>query len=484
MTAPVNILWKNTTDISSFVDWNSLDCVSVLTKERGTLQFQMVLTPAAASKVPALGDDIKLADPSGTIFGGTVTEVEKTIRQQQGGILLQAQITVTDYGFLLDSKLVKTSYQDEDPADILADLVTRFGPGGFDTTTHVQRAGFTIKTISFNYEQLTKCIESLAQQIGWDWYIDPAKNVHFFFATTQTGSSEYDPAPITIDDTSGGIEYASLDVDQQITNLKNSIYVIGGQYSKEFDASTTPDVYTTVAGQFVYQLAYKYTGAFFTTLDGVVQSVGIDQQDDPTLFQAMYNSTGPFIKFNSDPGSGHTLKNYGNAQIPIVAHVQNGASIAQFGEYQDSIIDSQITSVQEAQARGIADLTLFGHAVYNIKVNTTTLGLRVGQTILLNSTLFGVSNYPLIIKRIEATPFTPSKLRYQVQAIGSDVVTFNDMMLTLLQQQNAATSVDPSTVLQVLLDIEEDVLLDDSVTISATTAPYQYGTARYGFSHY
>lgn len=471
MTTPINIQWKavggSTVDISAFVKWDSIDSISVLTKERGTLQFQMLVTPSSSSKIPAVGDDIKLADSSGTIFGGTVTEVEKTVVEQKGGILLQVVLTVTDYGFVLDSQLVKTAYTNMDPADILAALVSSYGPGGYDAVTFVQRGGFNISTISFNYEQLTKCIEALAQQIGWDWYVDTNKAIHFFFATTSSGSSEYNPAPITIDDTSAGIEWPSLDVDINITNLKNSVYVIGGSYPKVFDATTTPDVYTTVAGQTIYKIGYKYTGAFFVTLDGVSQSIGIDQQDDPTLFQTLYNSVGPFIRFTADPGSGHTLKVYGNALIPIIAHVRDAASIAAYGEYQDAINDAQITSVIEAQARAVADLTLFGHPVYNVKFNTITTGLRVGQIILLNSTKFGVSNYPLVIKRVEAVYFTPTKLRYQIQAIGSDVVTFNDMMTVALQQQLANTAISPSTVIQVLEDMpDEAIATADTVSAS------------------
>lgn len=491
-TAPVNILWKGTTDITDIVDWNTFDCVSVLTKERGTLQFAIILTSARSTSIPALGDDILLSDPSGAIFGGTVTEVETTVRKQQGGILLQAQITVTDYGYALDSKIVKTSYANQDPADILADLVTRFGPGGFDVSTYVQRGGFNVSTITFNYEQLTKCIQALANQIGWDWYVDPAKNVHFFFATTQIGSSEYDPAPITIDDNGGGLEWSSIDIDKNITNLKNSVYVIGGTYAKQFVdgpvAGANPpeyspvDVYQTDGVKYVYPLAYKYsTSTISVLLNDVGQTVGVNQQQNPDDYDVMYDTSG-FLLFPTPPSAMQTLKVEGVAQVPIVAHVQNSASIAEFGEYQDAINDSQITSVQEAQERGIADLTMFGHAVYDVKFNTISTGLRVGQIIFLNSLQFGVVGYPLIVKRIEATPFTPTKLRYQVEAIGSDTVTFNDMMLTLLQQQSAQTNVDPSTVLQVLIDIEDDVLVDDNVTITGTSAPYAYGTARAGFS--
>jgi hypothetical protein len=471
------------TDISNAVQWDSIDAISVLTKERGTLKFQITVTPAASTKVPAIGDTITLADSSGVIFGGTTTQVEKTIIGGAGA-LLQAQVTVTDYGYSLDSKLVKAAYQNTDPADIVADIVTRFAPAGIDYTTHVQRAGFPIKTISFNYEPVTKCIEALARQIGWDWYIDPAKAVHFFFATTMTGSSEYAPAPITLDDTSGEVNWSTLDVSLDITNLKNSIYVVGGSYAKEFTESTTPDTYTTVAGQFVYQIAYKYTGGFFVTVDGVQQSIGIDQQDDPDLFAVMYNGTGPFVRFTADPGGGHTLMVYGFAQIPIVAQRSDTASIATYGEYQDSIIDSQISSVQEAQERAAAELVQFGHPVYDVKFDTLAAGVRVGQTVILNSDKFGVSNYPLIVKRAEARGYTPSKLIYSIEAIGSDKVTFTDVMLLLLQQQNAQANVDPSSVLQILLDSSDTVDAADDVTIAATGPHYLYDSAKLGLSKF
>lgn len=469
-------------DISGFVNWDSLDCISVLTKERGILKFSMILKPESLSSIPVLSDTIALADSTGTIFGGNVTDIQKTIVGGQGA-LIGVAITVTDYGYLLDSKLVKTSYTNMDPADIVADLVSRYGPGGF-TTVHVQRAGFNVSTISFNYEQLTKCIEALAKHIGWDWYVDSNKDLHFFFATTSTGSSEYNPAPFNIDDTGGSIDWPSIDVDYNITNLKNSIYVIGGTYKKEFTSLNAVDVYTTDGVKTVYPLAYKYTGSFIVKLAGVIQSQGIDQQDDQSLFQVMYNSQGPFLRFTSVPTAGQLVQVTGFAQIPIVAHVQNTPSIVTYGEFQDSIIDPQIQSVAEAQERAQADLIQFGHAVYDVKFNTTTPGLRIGQTILLNSVKFGVSNYPLVVKRIEAIAKTPTSLRYQVETIGSDTVTFTDIMLTLLQQQNGQNLVGDSTVLQILIDIEEDVKVDDSVTITSSSAPYAYGTARFGFSKF
>lgn len=481
MTAPVNIIRNGSQDISAFVKWDSVDSVSVLTKERGTMAFTILGTPAAASSIPVLADTIKLSDPSGTIFGGTVTEINTVVR---GGLLLEHQITATDNGFSMDSKVVKAAYTNMDPADIAIDLVTRFAPAGF-TTTHVKRGGFLISSIAFNYQQLTKCIEALAKQIGWDWYVDENKDLHLFFATTRSGSSEYNPAPIAIDDTSGNVDWPSIQIDNNIRNMKNSVYVIGGTYQKEYTLANAVDVYQTDGVKTVYPIAYKYTGgSMFVRLAGVVQSQGIDQQDDPTMFQVLYNSKGPFLRFTTLPTAGQSVVVTGFAEIPIVAHVQDAGSIDTYGEYQDSIVDPQIKSVQEAQERAQADITQFGHAIYDVKFNTMHTGLRIGQIIMLNSAILGVTNYPLVIRRIEASGFTPSKLKYQIEAIGSDNVTFTDIMLTLLQQQQASTSVDSSTVLQILIDIEEDILVDDATTVTGQTTPYRYGTAKYGLSKY
>jgi hypothetical protein len=59
-----------------------------------------------------------------------------------------------------------------------------------------------------------------------------------------------------------------------------------------------------------------------------------------------------------------------------------------------------------------------------------------------------------------------------VQCLGSDVVSFNDIMLTLLQQNLGSASTPDSTVLQVLIPIEETIAVTDAVTITATSGPY------------
>jgi hypothetical protein len=477
MANPVRVLC-NATDISSSVDWTTLDMVSVLTKEVGTLKFSVRIGAGQTfpvKTVPQLNNAIQLFDSSGIIFGGTVTETEVTV----AGLMLLYQITCTDHSYLFDGTLVKKNYAMMDPHDIVLDLVANFAPGKGFTTTHVQTANFLIPSIKFNYQQPTKCLESLAKLIGWDWYIDPAKDIHFFLGDVESAVGEGGTAPINIDETSGQIEWNTLDVDQNLQNMKNSVFVIGGTYSKTFTALNTPDVYTTVGGTVVYSIGYPYSKSTITvTLDGVTQTVGIDQQTDPTTVQVLYNDTNRFVKFTADPGSTHTLKIFGAATIPIIAHASDPVSIATYGEFQDVIVDSKISSVVEAQQRAQAEIFQFGQPVYDVKFNTIVAGCAIGQTIILNSPKLGILNYPLIIKRIEATVFVPGaqgKLEYQIEAIGSDTVTFVDLMTTLLQQEANQTAVDDSTVTQNLEPIAEGVTVLDAVTATSTTKPYKWG---------
>lgn len=460
----------NSTDVSSAIDWSSIDVTLVLTKEVSTFKFNVRLK--SGRYAPALGDQIDLyeTDSSNTtshLFGGTITELEPIV---EGGIQLVAQVTATDWSFTMNGKLVVKSYTAMDPADIIADIVSNYCPAGFDTTTYVQRAGYTIPTIKFNYEQVTKAIQSLASQIGWEWYVDADKKVHFFLA-------ENNSAPFPIDDTTGGIEWGSLDIDTNLTNLKNSVYVIGGVYQKTFNVSNEVDVFNGDGVTLSFSLAYAYTDSSIVVIvGGVTKTVGLaNQVTDPTSFDCIYNQSTRSVTFNAAPAA--KIEVNGVAQIPIVAHAIDDASIATYGEFQSAIFDSQIKSITEAQMRAQAEILLYGHAVYDVKFYTITPGLRIGQNILLNSAKFGISNYPLVIKRIEGIGNTSSEIRYQVECVGSDQVTFVDLMSTILQQENANIQVD-NTTLEVLLTITETLTDTDSLAAptAATTGQYQYGS--------
>jgi hypothetical protein len=311
------------------------------------------------------------------------------------------------------------------------------------------------------------------------------------------GVGEGGTAPIFVNTTGGytgsDIEWNSLDVDQNLTNMQNSVYVIGGTYPKTFTASNTADTFLTDGTRQFFSVSYPYyspTAIDFeavpisVTLDGVAQTVGKANQDDPAGFQVMYNDQQRWIQFTTGaPSAGHTVKVFGTAKVPIVAHASDSASLSTYGEYQGVVTDSKILSVPEAQARAKAQILQFGHPVWDVKFNTLVPGCRVGQSINVNLPAFGIAD-TLIIKRVEAIGFAPGAngmLQYQIECLGSEVVTFTDLLQTILQQEANQTTVDDSTVTQDLIPISEGVTVLDTVSVSGATSPYEWDGMRWGF---
>lgn len=468
----------NGTDVSSSIDYNSIALNLVLTKEVSTLKFTVLGGSALPSKYqPVAGDIIGFYETmlqNGTtvttqLFGGTITEIETVNKSagSLGGILLQKYVTATDWGYSMDSKLVVNSFKDMDPADIVAAIV----PSGYNTSTYVQRAGYNISSIKFNYEPVTKCLQALASQIGWQWYVDALKNIHFFLA-------ENNNAPITIDDTSGGFEYNTLDVDQNLQNMKNSVFVIGGTYKKSIAVGNAIDVYLGDGTRVAFGLVYAYVSSDFgVLLNGAAQSIGIlNKETNPSAFQVLYDPGGKTITFNSVPSNGAVVTVYGTAIIPIIGHAIDQTLISKYGEFQDAIFDANILSITEAQARAQADILQFGNPVYDVRFTTLTPGLRLGQNINLNSVLYGITNYPLVVKRIRGQGRTGFQMEYSAECIGSDVVTFVDIMTTLLLQENTNNPQSDNTTLEVLLIDTEAFLIDDVLSApTSKTPPYVYG---------
>ncbi len=473
---------KNSVDITSSVKPN-MRLTRVLTKEVGRFEFTIENTPVKATC--ALGDQIDAYEGSTHIFGGTITDIENIVI---GGILIGTKHTANDWSFRLNSKLVVKRYADMDPHDIIVDILSSFTDGTF-THTNVQTAGFNVASIVFNYEQVTTSIEKLAQQIGWEWYVDADKDVHFFPPNTVSN------APFNIDDTSGNQEWPTIDIDQNLQNMKNSVIVIGGTYMQTFDATTTHDVYQTDGVKSVFPLAYPYDASnvalpvtgdttMVVTLAGVAQTIGTDQVTDPGTVQVLYNDSGRFIRFTSVPTTGQTVKIYGNAKIPIVAQASSQEAITAYGEIQSAIIDSRISSIDEAQDRANAEIAQYGTPVYTVNFATLQPGLQVGQAIRIHSIIFN-TDVTVNIKRIVSSSYSNTAWRHEVECVGTEKVSFVDLMKFLLLQANAQTVVDSSTVLQVLISFTEDVTITDTVSAPTTsTGPYVYGTAVAGFAKF
>lgn len=456
------VLKINGVDKSSSVSWPTLSKVEVLTKEVDRLEFEVI--KATGKTIPAVNDDIVLEENSVKIFGGVVTE---RLEQIKGGILIGYLIRCKDYSHYLDRRLVIKNYSNQAAHLSVIDIIETFTTGF--TTTNVETSSPTVKSFSFNYEQVTRALTKIADTIGFDWYVDYNKDVHFF-------NAENIDAPFSLSDTNDKFEWDTLEINQTILQVKNTVYVRGGDYKKTFLEAAAVDVYTATAGQKTFQLAYKYDN-FTVKVNGVVQVFGTDQQDDPLTVDGLYNFAEKFITFTTPMVGGEEVIVYGDAYIPIIAQARDQSSIAAYGVYETVFVDKNIKSVEEAQLRAKNELKKYSETVYEGSFKTTQTGLRVGQRIRIQSTIRSLDK-TFKINRIVGKARSHGSMEYTVYLIASGQVTLTDVLIELLERDKQGIQVGAFEVLQRLERFVETLAIVDSAPVaSATTPPYYYATA-------
>lgn len=451
----------NGTDRSSWVKWPTVHITQVLTKEVDRAEFEIIKTPSKT--IPDVNDEVTIIEDASTkVFGGVIVERQEKI---EGGLLVGYLFRCKDFSQYLDRKLVVKTYNNMMAHEILQDVISTYTTGF--TTTNVPSVSPTIQTLKFNYQQVTRCLTQLCDLIGWDWYVDYDKDIHLF-------QSESSLAPFGLTDTNDNFEWKSLELNRTLLQLKNSVYVRGGSYSKDFDASETPDSYIGDGTRQTFQLAYQWS-SITVTLNGASKTVGIDQQTDPNTVDVIFNFKEKWIKFATAPTAGQAVKIFGTALIPILGNARDQLSIVTYGLYEGVVVDDNITSIDEAQTRAVAELRKFAATVNEGTFNTYQTGLRVGMTINVTSVIRGISK-DFKINRLTAKARTPTALEYTVSLIASGQVTFTDIMVDLLQQGQQAIDVDPNEVLQRLEFLEEAFTVSEAVpTTSHTSGPYKWG---------
>jgi len=206
----------------------------------------------------------------------------------------------------MDKLLVVETYEDKTVNFIINDILTKYLPAGF-TDVNVN-APILVSYIAFNYEQPTQCLQQLASLVGYDWYVDYEKDIHFFYKGTNV-------APYSLTDTNGNYFFNSLVLRKNIKNLRNVIYVRGGNFygdpfTEEQDADGKTKVFTH---------GYKYKN-IVVKKNTVPLNIGIDNLNDPALYDALYNFQEKALKFpdGSIPIAGDTIEVTGNPQLPII----------------------------------------------------------------------------------------------------------------------------------------------------------------------
>lgn len=360
MSFVINIDSVNRTDD---IQWQSFQISDNINNQANSCTFESV------KHKPELGQEVEVLFNSEKIFGGVVVKIET----QRDKLLLTYKITCKDYSQYLNRQLVSETFINQTADEIIEYIRDEYAP---DFTIDNVNAPINITQITFNRITVAQALETLANTLNYYWYVDYDKDIHFF-------AKQDELAPFNLSDSAGNHNWDSLRITEDFSQIRNQIYVIGGEY----EGDERVESYVADGTQQQFPLAYKYkTITRVRIVGGPDLTVGIDGEDEETNFDVMWSYSQKYIKFkiSNFPDADDVVEVTGNPLFPVIVKVPDVSSIAEFGLYEFKIVDKNISSREDAVARGVAELEAYANSLEEGSFDTYESGLRTGQTININ----------------------------------------------------------------------------------------------------
>lgn len=455
------------TDRTSSVVFNSLRKQDNLNQQIDSLDFK-VRKYGALTYVPALGDEVVVAKDGTTIFGGVVVRIQENVKAAK---ILEYSVQCSDYSQFLKRELVTERYENTTVGAIISDIITNYTTDGFTTAGVV--GTLEIESISFNRLTVADSLQKLADAISYVWYVDYDKDIHFFPKNTEAGSS--------LTDTSQNYIFDSLEIVEDLTQIRNSVLVQGGDAESD---TTRTETFDGDGTKVHFPLANKFASKPTVTVDSVAQTVGVEFLDDDASFDCMWNFNEKYLRFtsgNTPPAGTNNVEAEGIYLYPIVVRVPAPASIAQFGSYEFAITDRSIKSQDEAIERALAELAGYQNTLYEGSFRTYSDGFRSGQVLTINSTQRG-KNIEVLIQSVSARMRDPegTTLEYHVQFATLKSIGIIEYLQAQLRSKEVIVD-DKETLLNYLPSEDEVTASDTLATPSTSTGPYTWGNFDWGY---
>lgn len=457
----------NGVDKTSQILWRDFVIEQNLTKEPDLCLFN--LNYISGGYKPTINQEIIVENDSVKLFAGTIIEITDKV---SGGRVESVECVAKDYTFDLDRKLVTSTYKNETADTIIKDIIDNFCTGF--TYVGVQTGAGTVKDVKFNYETPSKAIQKIADLFDWDWYVDYDRDVHFFPSADLT-------APFTLNETeTDGFIADSLSIKQDLTQIKNSIYVRGGNQQYTL-ADTAAEKYVADGQQTVFVMGHKFTpDTSFTvekSTDGGANWTSLLEgnfgTDDPADYDVLYDPNKRAVIFREDnkPASTNLVRMYGNYELPVIVYRSDQNSIGTYGEFQFRIIDNTITSKDEAAQKAKAELRKYAEKAHTGEFKTYKDGLEVGQWVTISLASIGVSGAHKIQKvRINVVEPSTPKFRYDCTIVASEIVSSVDILGRLLiSNVNQNIKIEENEVVDVVYGYAETMQFVEAWT--ATVYP-------------
>jgi hypothetical protein len=439
---------------TSYVNWPSFKKEDILNSQVDTCEFETKKYGTKTWK-PNVGGEIVITDDGTKVFGGVIMRVEETIE----GALISYRVECKDYTHYLDRALVVERYTDMTVNEIIADINTNY-LSGFTVANVV--CDIFVSSLTFDRITVNRCLQTLAEKTNYSWYVDYDKDIHFFAKNTEI-------SPFNLDDTGGKYVFSSLIIKEDLSQIRNRVYVRGG----EVPAASRSDNLTGDGTKVSFPLAYKFASLPTVTVGGVSKTVGIEFLNT-TGYDCYWNYNEKYIRFDAAPAAAAAIVVTGNPLMPILVQVEDAGSIDVYGEFEHSIVDKTIKTNDEARQYGYSQLAAYAASVKEGQFITYTSGLRSGQTITVQSNIRG-TNETFLIQRVGLSMRTPTEGIWVVELATLRTLNIIEFLQKLLISQDRLGLVGENEVVTLEMSRTDNQGIDIAESISKD--PFGAGVA-------
>lgn len=378
-------------DYTQYVDLPSLKISSNIAVNSDTAEFSLLI-PRQVIPRPKGGQEVKILNGSALEFAGVVLMPKETALATDQMLY---DVQCRDYVFWLDKRVVVNTYTNYTAGNIVKDIIANFTSGFTSANVQGTDTSFLIPEIKFDHVPPSKAIKKLADDVGFQWWVDYSKDIHF-------GAVALIPSPLPgnllLPDTDTA-NYSDMEFDEDVSQVRNQIYLLG--YKVPADYTITQDFqadgqnntfYTT------YEPKHRLS-TITVKVGGVTQGNALDlvgglPNSQMADGKAYINYQNQSIRFNIAPASGQTVSITYYPMFELISMYNDPQAMAEMktrdlqdGVYEHAIRDRQLTSIDTSLAtvRGQLELYKYAYPHYTGQFNSFLQGWQPGQYFYLTS---------------------------------------------------------------------------------------------------
>lgn len=427
-------------------------------------------------------DEVIISNPAETFryFGGYVANIRvDSDLEEAGGQHRVYRLDCQDFTSKVDSRRIVGTFENKTDKYIIGDIFGTYLPE-FNANTYVD-TGNTLAYVIFSLKSIREMLNELCSASGKEWNIDYWKNLRYFDAGTAVAAS------FGLSDTPDYVTtfpYQILDYSNDVTQIRNKVYIKGGSRIDEADTyylgkagATPPDIDIGCDGiKKVFIVPYKFLpssdefshfwmwvnfGGEPPTDDFQAVLVGTEGVDgllpDDGLYWVLWNYEDMRLTFWQAPLELYkSIKIEARRYIPVETTMQEDTSIGppyNFGLWEEVISDPKIISEDVATLTGEVFLAQNAFPRLTLRVRCWRDGLEVGQKISATEVLRGISGN-FVIKEMKITFPNLESAEYELS-----LDTYRpDTVDILLKLQDMITSRGTNKLSELEIDISKDWL--------------------------